>query len=219
MAADVAIKLEEVSLRLGARWTLVRLSAEFARGRKVLLTGDNGAGKTTLLRVMATALRPTRGRLSLHGVSAWDSLEVVREQVGIVTHNSFLYEQLSARENLELVSRLSGCSSTPIDELLERVKLSADAHRPVGQYSAGMKRRVALARLMLRKPQICLLDEPFGQLDPEGVEMVEGIVRELSDGGRTIVIATHDHDRGRALCDQHLQLSAGRRVGDIEVLS
>src|SRR5690606_10012853 len=143
-------------------------------GRITLLTGPNGAGKTTLLRLLSTALTPTRGELRLFGQPAFPHPEPLRRRLALMTHHSHLYDDLSALENLQVVAQLTGRSTSAIPSLLERVGLGRDMHRPVRDYSAGMKRRLCLGRVLLREPELALLDEPFGQLDPAGVELMEG---------------------------------------------
>ncbi len=212
----MTVRLDNVSQRYGRRWALVRLSLAIPPERAVLLTGANGAGKTTLLRVIATALRPTRGALSLFGLPAHENLEAVRPRIGLVTHRSHLYEELSAQENLTLVARLQGISAREIGAILERVGLGPRAHSAVRTFSAGMQRRLCLARVLLRVPELVLLDEPFGQLDPEGQVLVEELVRELRARRTTLVIATHDVDRARPLCDLHLHLEQGRVLRPLE---
>lgn len=204
-----AARLKEVSRRYGKRWALVRASLEVPAASAVLLTGENGAGKTTLLRILATALAPTRGELELFGLPAAEHKESIRGRVGLVTHTSHLYEDLSARENLELVTRFRPQASG-VDAALERVGLTDRADSPVRTFSAGMQRRLCLGRVLLRRPELILLDEPFGQLDPEGVSLVEEIIRGLRRDNVTLVISTHDLERGRALCDRHVHMSRGR---------
>src|SRR4051812_10902642 len=104
----MAASLRDVSVRFGARWALVHVELQVPAGQTILLTGENGAGKTTLLRVLATALKPTRGHLELFGARATDDVAAARCRVGLVTHQSHIYEDLSARENLDLVARLTG---------------------------------------------------------------------------------------------------------------
>jgi heme exporter protein A len=213
----IAARLNNVSKRYGRRWALVRLSAEIPRNKAVLLTGPNGAGKTTLLRVIATGLKPTRGTLELFGLSVRDNLEEVRRRIGLATHQNHLYNDLSAEENLRLVARFSrGVDSKRIPEVLEQIGLAGRRDSPVGHFSAGMKRRLCLGRILLRQPDLVLLDEPFTQLDPEGVELVANVIRDLKERNVTLIVSTHDVDRGLALCDVHMRMIEGHVVGDIE---
>jgi heme exporter protein A len=214
------VELDKVSKRYGSHWALVRLSLAIPAQSAVLLTGPNGAGKTTLLRLLATALKPTRGTLRLFGAPADEHLESVRARLGLVTHKSHLYDDLSAQENLQLVARLAPrVAANRIPALLERVGLGARAHSAVRTFSAGMQRRLCLARVLLREPELVLLDEPFSQLDPEGVALVAEIIGELKRRGVTLVLSTHDIDRGLALCDLHLHLERGHALRRLEPIA
>lgn len=213
----IVARLSNVSKRYGRRWALVRMSVEIPAQRAVLLTGPNGAGKTTLLRVLATSLRPTRGTLELFGLPLKGNLDTIRRRIGLATHQNHLYSDLSAEENLQLVARFStDVDRRRIPEVLEQIGLSQRAHSPAGTFSAGMMRRLCLGRILLRRPQLVLLDEPFTQLDPEGVELVENVIRDLKRRNVTLIMSTHDVERGLALCDLHLKMVNGQRLGALE---
>ena len=205
-----AVRMAEVSKRYGRRWALSRVTVDLPASRAVLLTGPNGAGKTTLLRILATTLTPTHGSLELLGLDARLHRDSIRAKVALATHTNHLYDALSAVENLELLARFAGVERRRVSDVLERVGLMSRGRSPVHTLSAGMKRRLALARVLLREPELVLLDEPFTQLDPEGVRLAEEIIRELRQRWVTLVLATHDVERGRALCELHLHMRDGR---------
>jgi heme exporter protein A len=209
---ELAVEVRDVSKRYGRRWALARLSCSVRVGQSLLLTGPNGAGKTTLLRLIATDIIPTAGTLRVFGVNGNSHRESIRERVGLLSHSNFLYEDLSAEQNLMLTARLLGLDSPRdrVKALLERVGLSDRASSTVRQFSAGMRKRLAIARLLLKSPALVLLDEPFGALDPEGIAQMEQIVSGLRDGGATIVLATHLVEQGKALSDERLHLVDGR---------
>lgn len=217
----MAYTLSQLSYRLGSQWVLTRLSFSIPKGATVLLTGANGAGKTTLLRLLATALRPTLGGLEILGHPAWPDPRNARAQVGLMTHQHHLYEDLTGRQNLQFICRMGGCGGGPsVDEVLHRVGLEPTLALPLRAYSAGMKRRLALGKMLLVRPQLILLDEPFGQLDPEGVTLVGKYIAEQKAFGNTLVVATHDIARGRAIATHTLHLEgAGRPVRLCEGLS
>jgi heme exporter protein A len=210
VGASLALELQDVSKRFGARWALIRLSWTLPRGAALLLTGHNGSGKTTLLRLLATALRPSAGAIRVLGLDAATSQEDIRTRVAFLSHAHFVYEDLSGLENLEVLARLLGGRGGAAQEALARVGLAPGDDRPVRAYSAGMRKRLALARLFLKQPELVLLDEPFGELDPAGVAEVEERVRELRAGGTTLVLATHQVDQGLELCTDRLHLEQGR---------
>ena len=209
-----AINAVDVSKRYGRRWALARVSFSLERGASLLLTGHNGSGKTTLLRLIATALAPSHGKLEILGFDAVAGRDDVRRRTAILSHASYLYEDLTAEQNLVLLARLLAIPS-PRDAaaaLLDRVGLVNRTESPVRQFSAGMRKRLAIARLLLKKPELALLDEPFGELDPNGIAAMERFVAELRDGGATIVLATHLIEQGQALCKERLHLQEGRDV-------
>ncbi len=210
------VKLEGVGKRFGRHWALSHVSFEVEAGKTVLLTGSNGAGKTTLLRVLATALRPTLGSLTLFGKDGIREHDEVRSRLCLLTHHSHLYSDLSGRENLALLHRLVQRPGSTIGDAIERVGLSGEAcERTVRTYSAGMKRRLGLARVLIARPELVLLDEPFGQLDPEGVALMEEVIAELKAEGATLFISTHDIPRGKRIGDVHLEMITGQPKGPI----
>ncbi len=210
----LAVEVNDVSKRYGRRWALARLSFTVQSGRSLLLTGANGSGKTTLLRTIATAIRPTAGSVRVLGLDCREERHEVRQRVALLSHTSFLYEDLTAEENLRLLARLIALEDAgpKIEALLERVGLSDRSQHPVRQFSAGMRKRLAIARLLLKSPNVALLDEPFGELDPGGVADTERIIAELKSAGTTILLATHLVEQGLSLCEERLHLSEGRAV-------
>jgi heme exporter protein A len=213
-AAPPALVLHDVSKRYGRRWALARLSYTLPQGRSLLLTGHNGSGKTTLLRLVATALTPTHGRVVVRGRDSVAEREAVRHEVALLSHASFLYEDLTAQQNLTVLARLLGLDSPGevAGEYLRKVGLTQRSTSPVRQFSAGMRKRLAIARLLMKAPAVALLDEPFGELDPKGIEAMEAIVRELKGAGVTVVLATHLIEQGMSLCEERLHLQEGRAV-------
>src|SRR5207253_6144545 len=194
----LAIDASHLARRYGRRWALVDVSFQLPRGRVMLVAGRNGAGKTTLLRILATAIRADSGRASVGGHELTER-EEIRRTTALLAHQSYLYESLTARENLSLIA-------SDTQSVLERVGLADRANDAVSTFSAGMRKRLSFARVLLQKPTIAFLDEPFGQLDPEGFELVEEVVAELKSTGATVVIATHQIDRITRFADAQLRL-------------
>lgn len=212
--APPALALHDVSKRYGRRWALARLTYTLPAGRSLLLTGHNGSGKTTLLRMVATALSPTAGRVEVLGQDVVAQREDVRRRVALLSHASFLYEDLTAQQNLLFFARMLGMPSPGdvADSFLDRVGLTKRSDSPVRSFSAGMRKRLAIARLLMKAPAIALLDEPFGELDPMGIQAMENIIGELKASGVTVVLATHLIEQGQALCEERLHLQDGRAV-------
>jgi heme exporter protein A len=210
MAPHPVLQLHNICHRFGSQWALSHASLQVPTGQTVLLTGHNGAGKTTLLRIVATALQPSRGSLQIFGIDALALPQQVRPRLGLVSHQHFMYEALSASQNLQALCRLVRPASLPqVPQVLQEIGLERCGDAALSTFSAGMKRRLALGRLLLLDPEVVLLDEPFGQLDPQGVALVEQVLQRFRTAGKTLLLCTHDVERGQALCDVHVHLGPG----------
>lgn len=209
-SATPAIDLRAISRSYGRERILDQLSLEIAPGRFVLLRGGNGTGKTTLLRLIATRLRPSGGQGSVFGFDLEKQAHEVRRRTVLVSVLGGVYPMLSARENLELSAALYGLK-IDADSLLERVGLEAAGGKLVRGFSSGMKKRLALARLLLPGSRLWLLDEPYSTLDEDGRELVDELVLEAAGRGTTIVMATHEDLRaGARRPDAELRVAGGR---------
>jgi heme ABC exporter ATP-binding subunit CcmA len=188
---DAAVDLRGVTRLFGAAPALVRVDLAIERGEAVVLRGPNGAGKSTLLRIVATALSPTYGGGSVLGFDLADAREEIRRRSELLTHRTRLYEELTARENLELFADLLGIHRDLVQGALERVALADVADERVRTFSAGMRQKVAVARAIVRDPELLLLDEPTTGLDQAARSAVDEMMVRASREGRTLVIATH----------------------------
>jgi heme exporter protein A len=209
---DAAIEVEGVSRRYGRRWALADVSFRVPSGAVMMVAGHNGAGKSTLFRVLATAIRPDRGKATVGGFDVVREREDVRKLTAMLSHQNYLYESLTAKENLEIAADHMRAGRDGIGALLEQVALAARADDLVSTFSAGMRKRLSFARVLLQQPRIVLLDEPYGALDPEGFTLVDDVVRTLRSRGVTVLMATHQIERGGALADEVLRLEEGRVV-------
>ncbi|HET8647958.1 MAG TPA: heme ABC exporter ATP-binding protein CcmA [Vicinamibacteria bacterium] len=209
-----AVETSALGRRFGRRWALAEVTLRVARGVRVMVTGRNGSGKSTLLRVLATALRPDRGSARVGGHDVVSAREAVRRQAALLGHHSGLYEALSAQENLQIAARMLGGDARPaaLRERLGEFGLAARADDPVSTFSAGMRKRLSLARTLMQPASVVLLDEPYGELDSDGFALVDRLLVRLRDEGRTVLMSTHLLERGRELCDEAFQLEQGRLV-------
>ena len=207
-----AIVARALYRRYGRRYALVDVTFEVAEGTVVMLAGRNGSGKSTLLRVLATALRPDGGKARIQGHDLLEDAEAVRRHTALLAHRANLYEPLTALENLALHAQLLGrdASRGSLLERLREVDLAERADDPVSTFSAGMRQRLALSRVLLKDAAVVLLDEPYGHLDSPGFRLVDHLLESLRAKGRTVLMATHLLARGKALCDRALLLEAGR---------
>jgi heme exporter protein A len=202
------LQAADLAHRFAGHWVLTHASLRLQAGETLLLTGGNGAGKTTLLRILATALRPAWGQLSIFGTDALAEPQAVRGRVGLLSHAHAMYAALSAQQNLQLVGRLMGSvAAAQITERLAEVGLGHTGDLPLHAFSAGMQRRLALARLRLLDPELLLLDEPLTQLDVAGVDLLLELCRSWRQRGRTLLICSHDLRRLGPLADRHVGLS------------
>ena len=203
---------EGVERAYGAHRVLAGVDLALEVGELVVLLGPNGAGKTTLLRVLATLLAPTAGRLELFGQDAGTRAADVRRRIGYVGHESSCYPDLSGTENLTFHGELFGLSdpAARAAELLAWAGLGEAGRRPVRTYSRGMQQRLSLARALLHRPGLLLLDEPFSGLDQQGVDGLVDRLRELRTGGCTILLSTHDLERVVPIADRTAILDRGR---------
>ncbi|MGZ8868096.1 MAG: heme ABC exporter ATP-binding protein CcmA [Thermoanaerobaculia bacterium] len=208
--SDLAIEAENLARRYGRRWALADVSIRVPAGSVTMVAGRNGSGKSTLLRVLATVIRPDLGRGSVLGFDLVRHREDIRRSTALLSHHNYLYESLTARENLEVVADHLGIGHGPIPLLLERVALGSRADDPVSTFSAGMRKRVSFARVLLQEPRVVLLDEPYAQLDPPGFDLVDSVVRELKSRGATVLMATHQLERTAGVSDYALTLEGGR---------
>ena len=211
-----AVRLESVARRVARRWALRGVSLEASAGEVLALVGQNGSGKTTLLRVLSTSLRPTLGTGSVFGFDLVRDADAVRGVVGVLGHAPGLYQDLTAAENLRFAMRMYGrpVSASDIARVLAHVGLRDDADARVRGFSAGMMRRLALARLVLHPPRLLLLDEPFASFDVEGIACVNGFIAERRSAGAATIVATHDPSKAEGLIDRSVRLDAGRVVTD-----
>ena len=214
MEAEWALEVVGLSKSFGRRRALQGVNLRVAKGEFLTLVGPNGAGKTTLIQVLATLSRPTAGTARIAGHDLRGADADLRRQIGLVSHQVLLYQELTAMENLRFFGRLYDLErlGEAASEALERVGLAHRAHDPVRTLSRGMQQRLAIARAILHRPGILLLDEPFTGLDPGSVELLREILKGLAEEGRTTLMVTHNLALGLELCHRLAILVRGRIV-------
>ena len=212
------IEIQGLVKTFGTRNALAGLSLKVERGEFMTLVGPNGAGKTTLLRILAMLTRPSSGTVRVAGLNLAKAGDQVRRQVGFLSHRTLLYEDLTAEQNLRFYARMYdlGEASPRIQELLDRVGLSARRCDLVRTFSRGMQQRLAVARAMLHRPQLLLLDEPYAGLDPWAAQVLAGLIQESIEEGGTVLLTTHNLELGLALGQRVAVLARGRLIYDEE---
>jgi heme ABC exporter ATP-binding subunit CcmA len=197
----------------GVTPAVVRVDLTVERGEVVLVRGPNGAGKSTLLRVIATALSPTYGGGDVLGFDLVRDRERIRAHVELLGHRTRLYEDLTAAENLRFACAMTGTDAAGVPDALDRVGLGDVADERVRGFSQGMRQRVAVARALLRHPDLLLLDEPYAGLDTSARDAVDEAVDDAKEAGRTVILATHDVTRA-SLATRTVVMDGGRLVAE-----
>jgi len=197
-----AVETVELARLFAGSVALAGVSLTIEAGRAVALLGPNGAGKTTLLRLLATAIRSSFGSARVDGIDVAEYPMLVRERVAYLGHATGLYEDLTARENLAFAADMLGTPerSARVGRALVDIGLSDRADERVGGFSAGMRKRLALGRILLGQASVVLLDEPMAALDPDGMSLVEQLLTAWREVGVSVLVAAHSTER----LDDHL---------------
>ncbi|MFB6103361.1 MAG: heme ABC exporter ATP-binding protein CcmA [Haloplanus sp.] len=211
----IAVRADDVTKSYGRITAVDDVSFAVEAGDTVGLFGPNGAGKTTLLRMLAGLTRPTSGTITLDGAALTPDDHTVYRNVGVVTHESMLYDDLTARENLRFHAALHGLDDADArcEAVLARVNLAGRASQRPDAFSHGLRKRLSLARALLHRPDVLLLDEPYTGLDQRSVADLAAVLDDFDD--RTVVLTTHDLDRGFDRCDRALVVDRGQLNADI----
>ncbi|MDT8435418.1 MAG: ABC transporter ATP-binding protein [Gemmatimonadota bacterium] len=211
-AGSLAVELAGLSKRFGWNRVLRGIDLRVERGTTLALVGPNGAGKTTLLKCLATLLRPSGGEGTVCGFSLRSHPDEIRERTGLLTVRGYVYDELTAEENLRFTARMSGLRvpGATLESELERVGLARAAGQRVRTFSTGMRKRLVLAQLRIRRIELALLDEPYAGLDTEGMALVDAYVRECRDEGITVLLASHQAGEATRRAEQTALLRDGR---------
>jgi len=205
------IHVEGLSKSFGQQTVLENVNFKVKKGEIVGLLGPNGAGKTTFIRILNGVIKPEKGSITLNGMDPASEGDRIRKISGIVTESAGLYHQMSGKENLELFAELYGVKDkNRVAELLDLFDLKEHQDKPVGKYSTGMKKRLALAKALLHKPDILFLDEPTNGLDPDGIEMVLTYLKKYNqETGTTMIICSHVLHQLETICDSFAFIENG----------
>ncbi|MBF0609889.1 MAG: heme ABC exporter ATP-binding protein CcmA [Magnetococcales bacterium] len=212
--AAARLAVQGVHHRFGRQTVLRGVDFAAQGGECVVLFGSNGAGKSTLLSLLSTRLRLQKGSYHLNDLSVTTHGEEIRGLMLFIGHHTHLYGHLTPLENMTFFADLRGLNHNhqQLVQAIEAVGLSRFVNRPVNGFSAGMRKRLALARMLLAPPALLLLDEPYSALDVQGVAWLNGVLQTYIAGGGLLIMATHDPDRVAALSPRPLLLVDGRFV-------
>jgi len=213
-ASSRAIEVSGLTKSFGERLALRGIDLQIGRGEHVVIFGPNGAGKTTLLKILATLLRPSSGHVWLDGINIRDKPAQIRRQISLVSHQTFLYDDLTVYENLKFYARMYDVPSLEqkISEVISWVHLESRQHERVSTLSHGLQQRVSIARAVLHNPSILLLDEPEVGLDPHASTVIRDLLGSLNTGSRTVLMTTHNLERGLDVGDRVIILDRGKVV-------
>ena len=188
------------------------VSLQIRYGESIAIFGPNGAGKTTLIKILATIMSPSSGTILIDGLNIRESAEEARRKIGVVSHNTYLYGNLSAYENLDYYRRLYDVPATRIKEVALMVGMQSRLHSHINTLSRGMQQRFSIARALLHNPSIILLDEPETGLDQQALSFLWNELKGSGQEKRTIVIASHNLERGLEVADRVIIISRGKVV-------
>lgn len=212
------LSVHDLTKSFGYRTVLRGLTLDIPAGQALALMGPNGSGKSTLLRLICGLTRPDSGTVTVGGWAIPHDAYRVRAHLGLVAHLPLIYEGLTARENLRFYGKLHGLRGTAldarIDEMLDQVGLGRRGDDLVRGFSRGMMQRLSIARAVLHKPDILLLDEPFTGLDPAAKEMLSALIVGVRAQGGTLVMTSHEPADSVALTDRAVILVGGALVYD-----
>ncbi len=205
-----AIEVRKLYKTFGEQPALRGIDLAVKKGESAAVFGANGAGKTTLIKVLATIMRPSSGEIRIDGLDVRAHAEEARRRIGVVTHQTYLYGNLTAYENLDFYARMYDVPRRDerIREMVGMVGMTARLHDRVGTLSRGMQQRLALARCLLHRPSIIFLDEPETGLDQQAMALLWAAVGKES--GRTVIYTTHSLEKGLEACSRVVILARGK---------
>jgi len=209
-----AIEAKGLSKSFGGLFALKGIDLSVNEGECVALFGPNGAGKTTLIKVLTTLSRPANGKVLIAGEDIKKNAVAVRRRIGVVSHQTFLYDNLTAYENLKFYGKMYDVPDLEqrIVEVITKVGLESRLRDRVGIFSRGMQQRLSIARAILHDPPIMLLDEPETGLDEQARSTLSELLKTLVAGNRTVLLTTHNLEWGFGLADRLAILVKGKIV-------
>ena len=211
-SSNSIIQVQNLRKDFGYLQALSGVSFNLSKGEFLTIFGPNGAGKTTLIKVLTGLMRPTSGSANINGFDALEGNPELRSQIGVISHSTCLYPDLTALENLLFYAKLYGLKD-PKDRAKLSIKeagLESRKNDLVRTYSRGMQQRIAIARATLHDPSVLFLDEPFTGLDLSATNSLKDQLHGLHTGNRTLIMTTHDMSCGLEICDKVAIQSKGK---------
>jgi heme exporter protein A len=216
LARPAAVEAQGLRKEIAGRLILRGIDLRIEMGETVVIFGPNGAGKTTLLRILATLTRPSAGTVRFAGVDINDAGPAVRRWIGLLAHQTYLYDDLTAEENLRFYGRMFDVPDLEerVDTVLRQVGLGDRRKDRVRVFSRGMQQRLALARAILHRPGLLLLDEPESGLDPAAAAGLRELLETVEQANRVVILTSHSIELGLDLASRVVLLVGGAIVLD-----
>ncbi len=211
------ISIEKLSKTFGTNVVLRNINLRIAKGEFLTIFGPNGAGKTTLIKIISTLVSPTYGKVVIDGIDIKENPIEIRKRIGVISHETYLYHELTAAENLRFFAKMYGTPDIEgrINDLIKQVGLSYRKNDRVRTFSRGMKQRLSIARALIHDPPVLLLDEPYTGLDQHASATFDRILSGMNAHEKTRVLISHDIERGISLCDRAVILTDGQIVHEM----
>lgn len=209
-----AVEVIEVSKKYGYLWALKSLTVRIDKGELVAFLGPNGAGKTTLMKIVATHVSPSSGTVKIFGQDAFKNGGQIRKRIGFVTHEGFLYDELTVEENLLFYARLFSVNQQNFDNIIEFLNLKRWCMVPVKRLSYGLRKRADIVRALVHNPDLILLDELFAGLDEETCSLLVDYFRNQQ--AKAVLVSSHSIEWAKKLCDRGILLDKGEIVQDTQ---
>jgi len=209
-----AIEVKGLTKSFGDHHALRGIDLRVSQGEHLVIFGPNGAGKTTLVKILSTLVKPSSGNVWLDGINIRDKQAQIRRKISLVSHQTLLYDDLTIYENLKFYGKMYDIADLEkrIREVISWVQLESRLHDRTGTLSRGLQQRASIARAVLHNPSILFLDEPEVGLDPHASTMIRDVLGSINSGSRTVVMTTHNLERGLELGDSVIILDRGKVV-------
>ncbi|NSL52233.1 heme ABC exporter ATP-binding protein CcmA [Calidifontibacillus erzurumensis] len=213
------IVIEGINKTIGEKAILRNINLQIKQGETIGLIGPNGAGKSTVLNIISGLMKPSSGRIKIFGKQLKEHPLEIKNKIGFLSHDSFLYDHFSPLENLKFFAKLYGfeVEERKVKGLIREVGLAYFMHEPVRSFSRGMIQRLNIARALIHDPDILLLDEPHTSLDQQAIQILNRFISKMKKRGATIIMVTHDLKEAFHLCDRILFMKDGTIIDDFPV--
>lgn len=206
---DDKIELIHVTKKFGQELVLKEVNLTLEQGRVYGIVGNNGSGKTVLMKCICGFLIPTTGLIRVFGSSIGQDVDFP-ESLGVIIETPGFLTNLTGRKNLEILAGMrQKIGPAEVLQVLEKVGLDPALKKPVANYSLGMRQRLGIAQAIMEDPKLLILDEPFNGLDKHGVGEIRKLLLELKEEGKTILLASHNEEDIRILCDEVYEMDGG----------